>query len=75
MRAAVRTAYGPPEVVQVTEVDRPDPLPGELLVRVHATTVNRTDLGYRAGTPPIIRLFAGARRPRHQVLGTEFADG
>ena len=69
----MRTVYGPPEVVRVTEVDRPDPGPGELLVRVHATTVNRTDRGYRAGTPRFIRFFSGVRRPKYQVLGTEFA--
>jgi NADPH:quinone reductase-like Zn-dependent oxidoreductase len=59
--------------VHVTEVVRPDPGPGELLVRVHATTVNRTDRGYRAGRPLIIRFFSGLRRPKYQVLGTEFA--
>ncbi len=73
MRAAVRTIYGPPEVVHVTEVDPPEPGPGELLVRVHATTVNRTDRGYRAGTPRFIRFFSGIRRPKYRVLGTEFA--
>ena len=57
----------------MTEVERPDPRPGELLVRVFATTVNRTDRGYRAGKPPIIRFFAGLRHPKYQVLGTEFA--
>jgi NADPH:quinone reductase-like Zn-dependent oxidoreductase len=73
MKAAVRTTYGPPEVVQVREIDPPEPGPGELLVRVHATTVNRTDRGYRAGTPFIIRFFSGLRKPKFRVLGTEFA--
>jgi len=68
MRAAVRTRYGPPDVVRVVDVDRPEPGPGELLVRVHATTVNRTDCAYRAGTPFVLRL--GRPVP---VLGTEFA--
>jgi len=73
MKAAVRTTYGPPEVVQVTDIDRPEPVAGEILVRVRATTVNRTDRGYRAGTPWIIRFFSGLRRPKAHVLGTEFA--
>ena len=55
------------------DVPKPEPGHGELLVQVHATTVNRTDRGYRAGKPLIIRLFSGLVRPRVAVLGTEFA--
>ena len=44
-----------------------------MLVRVRSTTVNRTDCGFRAAKPFVIRLFAGLRRPRHPVLGCEFA--
>jgi NADPH:quinone reductase-like Zn-dependent oxidoreductase len=73
MRAAVRTRYGPPEVVRVSEVDKPVPGDGQVLVRVHATTVNRTDCGIRAAKPFFYRLFIGLRRPRITVLGTEFA--
>jgi NADPH:quinone reductase-like Zn-dependent oxidoreductase len=73
MRAAVRTRYGPPEVVRVTEVAKPAARDGEVLVRVHATTVNRTDCGLRAAKPFFYRLFIGLRRPRATVLGTEFA--
>jgi NADPH:quinone reductase-like Zn-dependent oxidoreductase len=73
MKAAVRTRYGPPEVVRITDVPKPRPGHGELLVQVHATTVNRTDRGYRSGKPVIIRAFSGLFRPRFTVLGTEFA--
>jgi NADPH:quinone reductase-like Zn-dependent oxidoreductase len=45
MKAAVHTSYGPPDVVRITEVDKPTPKGNELLVRVYATTVNRTDCG------------------------------
>ena len=55
------------------EVDTPAPKDGELLVRVHATTVNRTDCAYRASKPFFMRLFAGLRRPKATVLGNEFA--
>jgi NADPH:quinone reductase-like Zn-dependent oxidoreductase len=73
MKAAVRTRYGPPEVVSVLDVPVPQARQGELLVKVHATTVNRTDRGYRAGTPLLIRAFAGVLRPKFAILGTEFA--
>ena len=73
MKAAVRTTYGPPEVVRVTDVPRPEPGRDELLVHVEATTVNRTDRGYRTGKPFIVRFFSGVTRPKVQVLGTEFA--
>ena len=73
MRAAVRTRYGPPDVVRVVEVEKPAAKDNEVLVRVHATTVNRTDCGLRAAKPFIYRLFLGLRRPRLTVLGNEFA--
>ena len=55
--------------------DVPIPVPGDddLLVKVHAPTVNRTDCGYRGGKPFIIRFFSGLRRPKVAILGTEFA--
>jgi NADPH:quinone reductase-like Zn-dependent oxidoreductase len=73
MRAAVRDRYGPPEVVRVAEVEKPAVKDRDVLVRVHATTVNRTDCGLRAAKPWIYRLFLGLRRPRRTILGTEFA--
>jgi NADPH:quinone reductase-like Zn-dependent oxidoreductase len=73
MRAAVRDRYGPPEVVRVVEVEQPAVTDHDVLVRVHATTVNRTDCGLRAAKPWIYRLFLGLGRPRRTILGTEFA--
>ena len=73
MKAAVRTRYGPPDVVRIEEVDKPAVTDHEVLVKVHATTVNRTDCGLRAAKPWIYRLFAGLTRPRLTVLGNEFA--
>jgi NADPH:quinone reductase-like Zn-dependent oxidoreductase len=73
MKAAVQTRYGPPEVVRVTDVPRPAVKDGEVLVRVQATTVNRTDCGMRAAHPFFIRLATGLRRPRLTILGNEFA--
>jgi NADPH:quinone reductase-like Zn-dependent oxidoreductase len=73
MRAAVRTGYGPPEVVRITDVPAPEVGPGDVRVAVHATTVNRTDCGTRAAKPFFIRAFTGIVRPRTVILGNEFA--
>ena len=73
MRAAVRTVYGPPEVVTVIDVPRPEICDTELLVKVHATTVNRTDCHYRSAKPFPMRFLSGLRRPKVPILGTEFA--
>lgn len=73
MRAAVNERYGGPDVVSVRDVPQPVPGDAELLVKVHATTVNRTDCGFRSASPPIVRLFSGLTGPRSRVLGNEFA--
>ena len=73
MRAAVHTRYGPPEVVRISEVEKPTPGNNEVLVRVHATTVNRTDCACRAAKPFFMRFFTGLIGPRATVLGNEFA--
>ena len=73
MKAAVHTSYGPPDVVRIAEVEKPAAKDTEVLVKVHATTVNRTDCGMRAARPFIVRFFTGLVRPRLTVLGNEFA--
>jgi NADPH:quinone reductase-like Zn-dependent oxidoreductase len=73
MKAAVYTRYGPPEVVVISEVEKPAPRDNGLVVQVHATTVNRTDCAYRAARPFFMRFLTGLARPRSAVLGTEFA--
>lgn len=78
MKALTYNRYGPPEVVQVSEVPRPDPQPDEILVRVHASAVNTSDWRIRASAFPGIaalpaRLIFGLFRPRNQRLGSEFA--
>jgi NADPH:quinone reductase-like Zn-dependent oxidoreductase len=60
-------------VVRISELDKPAATDNEVLVKVHATTVNRTDSGLRAAKPFINRFFTGLRRPRVTVLGNEFA--
>ena len=73
MKAAVHTRYGPPEVVRIIDVDKPAPTGNRLLIRVHATTVNRTDCHYRAAKPFIMRFLCGLTKPKATILGTEFA--
>jgi NADPH:quinone reductase-like Zn-dependent oxidoreductase len=73
MRAVVHDRYGPPEVLRLEEVERPKPAAGEVLVRVHATTVTQTDCHMRRAWPPFWRFMLGLRRPRRRVLGLEFA--
>lgn len=72
MKAAVITRYGSPDDVTICEVSKPTPAADEVLVRVHATTVNRTDCGeLRPGL--IGRLVFGLRRPRRSIFGMDFA--
>ena len=73
MKAAVHTRYGPPEVVRVVDVPTPVAKDNEVLVRVRATTVNRTDCGFRGAKPFFVRAFTGLLRPRVTILGNEFA--
>jgi NADPH:quinone reductase-like Zn-dependent oxidoreductase len=73
MRAVVYDRYGPPEVLRLEEVERPSPEAGELLVRIHATTVTRTDTGLRSAEYFISRFVTGLLRPKQQILGSEFA--
>lgn len=73
MKAAVRTRYGPPDVVRIVEVYKPAVTGHTVLVKIHATTVNRTDCGFRVAKPFIVRFFTGLIRPKVTVLGGEFA--
>jgi len=74
MKAVVCDRYGPPDILRITEVPRPVPGPDEVLIKIRATTVNRSDCAFRAGIPrPYARLFTGLRRPRHQILGSELS--
>ena len=73
MKAAVRSKYGTAEVLSIEEVEKPTPNDNEMLVRVYAATVNRTDCHILWGKPFIMRLFTGLFKPRIATTGTDFA--
>jgi NADPH:quinone reductase-like Zn-dependent oxidoreductase len=73
MKAVVYTKYGPPEVLQLKEIEKPVPGDKEVLVRIYATTVNRTDCATIRAKPFFARLFTGILKPKKQIPGTEFA--
>lgn len=73
MKASFHTKYGPPEVLQIVEVNKPIPKDDEVLIKIHATTVNRTDCGFRQPEYFFVRFFSGVFKPKINILGTEFA--
>ena len=72
MKAIVRTQYGPPDVLQFTEVEKPTPKDNQVLIKLCAASVNPLDLFHMRGAP-LIRLIPGLRTPKHQVLGCDIA--
>jgi NADPH:quinone reductase-like Zn-dependent oxidoreductase len=73
MKAAVITRYGSPDVLKVCEIEKPQQGRGEVLIRVYAAAVGRTDCGELRASPFFIRLFTGLFRPRRSILGLDFA--
>jgi NADPH:quinone reductase-like Zn-dependent oxidoreductase len=78
MKAIVCTKYGPPEVLQLKEVEKPVPRDNEVLVKVYATTVARGDTRVRSFTVPVwqwlpARIYLGIRKPKRAILGMELA--
>ena len=74
MRAVAYTEFGSPDVLRLTEVERPTPGDDEVLVRVHAASVNFSDPAFTRGEPFAVRLMgAGLFRPKNGILGADIA--
>lgn len=73
MKAVVCAQYGPPDVLKLEEVEKPTPADNEVLIKIHATTVNRTDCATLRAIPFIARIITGLFKPKNQIPGTEFA--
>ena len=73
MKAIVFTKYGSPDVLQLREVAKPTPKDDEVLIKVHAASINDWDWGLLQGTPFVNRLFYGLLKPKVQILGCDIA--
>lgn len=73
MKAIIYTEYGPPEVLQLQEVDKPTPKVGEVLVKVHAASVNYIDWQLLKGESFFLRLLNGLTKPKQEILGDDIA--
>src|SRR5215204_2172707 len=78
MKAILLTGYGPPELLQLQEIEKPTPKANQVLVRIHASTVTAGDCELRRfDIPPLfwlpLRLYVGILKPRRVILGQEIA--
>ena len=74
MKAIVYTKYGPPDVLQLIKVEKPTPKEGEVLVKVHATSITYSNAAYVRGKPFIVRLMdSGLLKPKYRILGSEIS--
>ena len=74
MKAIVYTKYGPPDVLELKEVEKPIPNDNELLAKVHAASVNAADLHFLRGKPFLMRLMGfGLLKPKNKILGSDIA--
>ena len=73
MKAVVYTEYGPPDVLQLQEVEKPTPADNEVLIKIHTTTVETTDAIFRSGSDFAARLATGLMKPKAPIPGSEFA--
>lgn len=73
MKAIIYTNYGPPEILQLKEVEKPIPEENEVLVKVYATSLNWLDWHFLTGTPYLTRIMAGFLKPKNNILGIDLA--
>lgn len=73
MKAMVYTKYGSPDVLELREIQKPAPGEDEVVVKVHASSVNAADWHHLRGEPFVFRLSSGFPTPKHQILGADIA--
>src|SRR5437868_12782386 len=73
MKAAIYQRFGPPDVIQIMETEKPIPKDDEVLINVRAASVNPYDWHFLRGTPYFLRIVAGLRRPRDTRFGVDVA--
>jgi len=73
MKAIVFTKYGPPDVLELKEVEKPIPKDNEVLVKVHAASLNAADFEYRRGIFVVRLLYRGLVKPKYKILGSDIA--
>ena len=73
MKAMVYTTYGSPDVLQLTQVEKPTLRDNDVLIQIHAASLNAGDRILLRGDPFMVRLTAGLRKPKHQILGADVA--
>jgi len=73
MKAIIYTKYGTPDVLELKEVSKPTPKDDEVLIKVHAVSINDWDWGLLQGIPFTNRLFSGLLKPKKKILGSDIA--
>jgi NADPH:quinone reductase-like Zn-dependent oxidoreductase len=73
MKGAVYDRYGPADVVKISDIEKPVPKDGEVLIRVRAASVNPADWHFMRGTPYFLRMMTGLRKPKNRRLGADVA--
>jgi len=73
MKAVVYEKYGSPEVLELREINKPIPGDNEVLVKIHAASIQQTDIRFRTGTPMMARLLSGLFKPKNQILGCDYS--
>jgi len=73
MKAIVYEKYGSPDVLELRDIEKPTPQEDEVLVKVHAASVNAMDYRFLTGTPYLARIMAGLFKPKHRILGLDVA--
>ena len=73
MKAVVYEKYGSPEVLELREINKPIQGDDEILVKIHAASIQQTDIRFRTGTPYMARILAGLFKPKNQILGCDYS--